>query len=252
MFLGKLLDLAETSHTLWVHSSINSTDFSSTKIQPKTPGLCWQGDFWQGNVIFLFPSGSRYVLRKGFYLQSYDLGMGFRPSILLDREGSGFLGFMPWTLIYRAPCYIYTVASFGGKKNNPTQPNLNKKKHESSHRTRNAKQTWNLNKYTPGSSSSGAYHGWCLGCLYKHHPFRIKQHPNWKMLAHKKTLNNITISLPKLSIPKFQRPSGSFSHFRTAWTNLGISTKVNKGFVGLSTFWQITTTEVFWTCFGMF
>ena len=34
---------------------------------------------------------------------------------------------------------------------------------------------------------------------------------------------------------RFQRPSGSFSHFRTAWTNLGISTKVNRGFVGLST-----------------
>ena len=30
----------------------------------------------------------------GFYLQSYDLGMGFRPSILLDWEGSGFLGYI--------------------------------------------------------------------------------------------------------------------------------------------------------------
>jgi len=33
-----------------------------------------------------------YVLRNGFPLQFYNLGMGLRPSILLFREGSGFLG----------------------------------------------------------------------------------------------------------------------------------------------------------------
>ena len=42
----------------------------------------------------VIPYGSdRYVLRKALYLQSYS-GPGIRPSILFDREESGFLGIL--------------------------------------------------------------------------------------------------------------------------------------------------------------
>ncbi len=40
------------------------------------------------------PYGSRYVLRKGFSLQSYDLGMTFETINPTPLEGSGFLGFL--------------------------------------------------------------------------------------------------------------------------------------------------------------
>ena len=41
--------------------------------------------------VHKLPEGSRYVVRKGFCIQPI-LGMGLRPSILFDREGSAFLG----------------------------------------------------------------------------------------------------------------------------------------------------------------
>ena len=60
--------------------------------------VCLECFFLNFKDIQPLGSGSKYVLRlEGFfvYLQSYDHGDGMNgPSILLDQDGSGFLGYL--------------------------------------------------------------------------------------------------------------------------------------------------------------